>query len=300
RVLFRSDFRQRLLPSETGRTTLCPTELRYDEGEAPSLKLLPIETRHTSMTLADYRRRPEAWTTHPLDLERPREMAALLARVTETRPADTREAQALGLYRPHGLPGPRPLDGKLPIPAWRHAVINFPHPLLEQGLVVIDTPGLNALGVEPELTLSVLAGAHAVLFVLAADAGVSRSDLEVWTNHVLPATQGAPGGRLVVLNKADALWDELQTPEAIAAALGHQTEAVARLLEVSPNQVFAVSAQKGLLARIKADRALGARSGLDALEGRLAQAVIGAREELMRARVLREIGPVIERARAVI
>src|SRR5690606_32064791 len=105
---------------------------------------------------------------------------------------------------------------------------------------------------------------------------------------------------LVVLNKADALWDELQTPEAIAAALGHQTEAVARLLEVSPNQVFAVSAQKGLLARIKADRALGARSGLDALEGRLAQAVIGAREELMRARVLREIGPVIERARAVI
>ena len=27
------------------------------------------------------------------------------------------------------------------IPCWRHAVINFPHPLLQQGLVILDTPG---------------------------------------------------------------------------------------------------------------------------------------------------------------
>jgi hypothetical protein len=39
------------------------------------------------------------------------------------------------------------------VPAWRHAVINYPHPLLKRGLVVIDTPGLNAIGAEPELTL---------------------------------------------------------------------------------------------------------------------------------------------------
>ena len=299
-AIFFADFKQRLLPSETGRTTLCPTELRYDEGEAPALRLLPIESRATALTLAEYKRRPGEWHVHPLDLARPRDMASMLARITETRLVSADEAQALGLYQPRAAHGPRPLDGKLPIPAWRHAIINFPHPLLQQGLVVLDTPGLNALGAEPELTLSVLASAHAVLFVLAADAGVSRSDLEVWTSHVLPATRGAPEGRLVVLNKADALWDELHTPEAIAAALGHQTEAVARILEVGAGQVFAVSAQKGLLGRIKADRGLTARSGVEALERRLAIDVVGAKQELMRGQVLREIGPVIERARAVI
>ena len=47
-------------------------------------------------------------------------------------------------------------DGLVEIPRWRHALINYPHPLLKQGLVVLDTPGLNAIGAEPELTLSLL------------------------------------------------------------------------------------------------------------------------------------------------
>jgi len=49
--------------------------------------------------------------------------------------------------------------------------------------VILDTPGLNAIGTEPELTLSLLPQAHAVLFILAADAGVTKTDLEVWNRH---------------------------------------------------------------------------------------------------------------------
>ena len=56
-------------------------------------------------------------------------------------------------------------DGTVEIPRWRHAVINFPHPLLQLGLVILDTPGLNAIGTEPELTLSLIPNAHAVLFL---------------------------------------------------------------------------------------------------------------------------------------
>jgi GTPase Era involved in 16S rRNA processing len=88
---------------------------------------------------------------------------------------------------------------------WRHAIINFPHPLLKQGLVILDTPGLNAIGTEPELTLNLIPNAHAVLFILAADTGVT-SDIEVWRNHI-----GAGAGRLVVLNKIDSMWDELRS-----------------------------------------------------------------------------------------
>jgi hypothetical protein len=75
-------------------------------------------------------------------------------------------------------------DGTVEIPRWRHAIINFPHPLLQQGLVILDTPGLNAIGTEPELTLSLLPNAHAVLFILAADTGVTQSDLAIWNEHI--------------------------------------------------------------------------------------------------------------------
>ena len=85
-------------------------------------------------------------------------------------------------------------EGAVDIPCWRHAVINFPHPLLQQGLVILDTPGLNAIGTEPELTLNLLPNAHAVLFILAADAGVTKTDLDVWNQHLAgddPATRPA-------------------------------------------------------------------------------------------------------------
>ena len=93
-------------------------------------------------------------------------------------------ARALGLYDDEDFRRRARVRGRrrrVDIPCWRHAIINFPHPLLQQGLVILDTPGLNAIGTEPELTLNLLPNAHAVLFVLAADAGVTKTDLEVWT-----------------------------------------------------------------------------------------------------------------------
>src|SRR3546814_3242895 len=73
--------------------------------------------------------------------------------------------------------------GEVLVPAWRHAMVNFDHPLLRQGLRILDTPGLNALGSEPELTLSMLPNAQAVIFLLSADAGVSASDMDIWQQH---------------------------------------------------------------------------------------------------------------------
>ena len=45
-ALFFSHYGQRLLPSEAGRTTMCPTELFYDrDNDAAYIHLLPVETR---------------------------------------------------------------------------------------------------------------------------------------------------------------------------------------------------------------------------------------------------------------
>ena len=115
-------------------------------------------------------------------------------------------------------------NGLIQISRWRHAVINFPHPLLKQGLVILDTPGLNAIGTEPELTLSLVPNAHAVLFILAADTGVTKSDLDVWRHLVGDA---AARNHIVVLNKIDGLWDALKTPGEMEMEVRRQVSAVA-------------------------------------------------------------------------
>ena len=62
-------------------------------------------------------------------------------------------ARLLGRRPARRQPAAATTMGRVEVPAWRHALINYPHPLLKQGLVVLDTPGLNAIGAEPELTL---------------------------------------------------------------------------------------------------------------------------------------------------
>ena len=146
-------------------------------------------------------------------------------------------------------------NGLVEISQWRHAVVNFPHPLLKEGLIIVDTPGLNAIGTEPELTLNLIPNAHAVLFILAADTGVTKSDIDVWRNHI-----GNGLGRLVVLNKIDSMWDELRTKEEVDGQLKRQVETVAHTLGLEEKQVFPVSAQKGLVAKINKDAPLLARS----------------------------------------
>ncbi|MFL6712154.1 MAG: dynamin family protein [Sulfurifustis sp.] len=299
-AIFFADFKQRLLPSDAGRTTMCPTELLYDEKQPPSVRLLPIETRKSPLTIAEYKRDATSWTVFPLDLNRPKAMADTLQQIVQTRTVGLDEATELGLYNPQAPGITPPGDGKVQIPMWRHAIINFPHPLLKQGLVVLDTPGLNSLGTEPELTISMLPSAHAVLFVLAADTGVTKSDLDVWNNHVCVAKHRGEEGRLVVLNKIDTLWDELRTMEAISGSLNRQIEETARVLGVNRRHVFPVSAQKALLGKIKADHALITKSGLVSLEQKLSTDILSAKQQLMREKMTREIGAIIERTRALI
>ncbi|MDH5486856.1 MAG: hypothetical protein OEY53_05015, partial [Gammaproteobacteria bacterium] len=151
-----------------------------------------------------------------------------------------------------------------------------------------------------ELTLSMLPSAQAVLFVLAADAGVTQTDLELWNHHVSPNRGNRGGGRLVALNKIDYLWDEMSNDTVFTAEIARQTQETARTLGISKNQVLAVSARKGLLGKIKTDHALIERSGLPALESKLSDEIIPARRELLRERVIHDIGSMVETTSAMI
>ncbi len=301
-AIFFADYKQRLLPTEAGRTTMCPTELLYDEKLVPCIQLLPIETRKTSLTIGEYKHTPLHWTTLELPLEDPGRMTELFREMIKTKKVDVNEAMELGLYAPDAPNGgPANAPQKIEIPVWRHAIINYPHPLLKQGLVILDTPGLNSLGTEPELTINMLPKAQAVLFVLAADTGVTKSDLEVWNNYVQrSAKAGKKNGYVAVLNKIDTLWDELRSDADIARSISQQTQETARVLGIGTNMVFPVSAQKGLVGKIKADHALLEKSGLLALEIKLSDDIIPSKQQLMRDKVIREIGGMIENTEAVV
>ncbi len=301
-ALFFADSKRQLLPSDPGRTTMCPTELLYDERLPACLRLLPIETRGSALTIAELKRTPMQWTILPLDLDSPKNMAAMFQEVVKTKAVSLSEARELGFSRPQDdrESANAGTSGKVEIPVWRHAIVNYPHPLLKQGLVILDTPGLNSIGTEPELTLSMLPNAQAVMFVVAADAGVTKSDLAVWNNHVC-ATRGADkNGCFALLNKIDTLWDELRGEDAVAATISRQALETARALGISGSRVFPVSAQKGLLAKIKSDHALIEKSGLPALEASLAEDLLPSREAYLRERVTREIGDMVRNTEALV
>jgi Dynamin family len=278
-AIFFADAGRRVLPASPGRTTMCPVELRYEANLPPRLMLLPIETRLKGFSLAELRPRDDFWLTVPLDPKNPQSLSESLAAVTRTRRVTVDEAIALGFWsheQPEDNP-PQSEDGSVEIPAWRHAVINYPHPLLERGLVVIDTPGLNAVGAEPELTLGLLPSAHAVVFVLAADTGVTRSDLTIWRQHLGQASLE----RFVVLNKIDALVDPLGTHAEVQAQIVQQCDTTAEMLGVAPHRIFPLSARDALASRVAGDAAGLARSRLPPLEAALATELLPRRQELL-------------------
>ncbi len=289
-AIFFAGYGQRLLPSSAGRTTMCPTELMYEEGREPCIQLLPIETRAADTTATEYKRYLDEWKIAPLDIESSDAMADAFLQVSQTKRVSLDEAARYGLYNEKDENNIVTVheDGTVDIPCWRHAIINFPHPLLKQGLVILDTPGLNAIGTEPELTLNLLPNAHAVLFILAADTGVTKSDIEVWRDHI-GNQQGHQKGRLVVLNKIDGLWDELKSAEAIENEIDKQVSASASLLGIKPAYVFPVSAQKGLLAKINQDEPLLEKSRLLALEKSLSDELIPSKQEIVRDNTQGEI-----------
>jgi hypothetical protein len=290
-ALFFSSYKRRLLPSDIGRTTMCPTEIFHDGADAPYLRLLPIETRETDDSVAVLKHRPIEWIRIALDLDDTDALAATLAKVVESKKVTIEHARRLGLYNdsnPELSGGLCDGEGRVQVPAWRHALINFPHPMLKAGLAILDTPGLNALGTEPELTLSLIPSAHAVLFLLAMDTGVTRSDLELWQRYV----QNNVTRSVAVLNKIDLVWDDLKSDSEIAQAMNGQLEATARTLNLPRANVLPMSAQKALIARIKDDPALLEKSGIQALETLLG-AMIPERRRIIAERVSREFGVLV-------
>jgi Dynamin family len=290
-AIFFATYGRRIMPASAGRTTMCPTELGWDNDVPPCLRLLPIETRLHAQSLMEWRHAPEKWLRIDLDVNDPEQLSTAFEKVSEVVKVSKDEARSLGFWHDEA-PDDNPrqdAQGLVEVPRWRHALINIAHPLLRQGLVILDTPGLNAIGAEPELTVSLIPQAHAVVFILAADTGVTKSDMSIWNEHLITEDTDY-ASRLVVLNKIDTLWDALSTPEQIRNAIERQRRSSADILGLPANQVIPVSAQKGLVAKVMADDALLRASQLPQLEQALSEGMMGQRKKILQSAVASGIG----------
>ena len=302
-TIFFGDFKRRMLPSGTGRTTMCPTELRYNPDEPSGIKLLPIESRKDDRALFELKKDDDIWESISFDPQDANSISSALQAMTQSKLVSKAYAQDLKFdlqERGESEVG-LPLNeyDEVEIPNWRHAVINLPHPLLEQGLVILDTPGLNAIGAEPELTINQLATAHTVVFILSQDTGVTASDLNLWESH-LGGQSDTNQRKLIAINKIDSLWDGIRTNNEINSEIDTQVKSAASVLNIDRSNIFPVSAQKGLLAKLNDDTELLERSNIVSLERAIGEKLIPEKRKIVVNKVRNSLEGILDSASSIL
>ena len=304
-TIFFGDYKKRILPSGSGRTTMCPTELMYDANAPTSIRLLPIESRRDDRALFELKKDAQLWNEIAFDADDVDSVTSALQGMTDSKLVSKAYAKELKfdlLDEDSEVGLPVNEYDEVEIPSWRHAIINLPHPLLEQGLVILDTPGLNAVGAEPELTINQLATAHTVVFILSMDTGVSSTDLVLWNKHLggQKATAKQNQRKLVALNKIDSLWDGIRSEEEIEAEIQHQVKETSRALNIDAGNIFPVSAQKGLLAKLSNDPDLLEKSRIGALEDAIAEKLVPEKRQIVVDRVQGSLDGILDSSAEVL
>ncbi|MCE5386999.1 MAG: dynamin family protein [Acidithiobacillus sp.] len=284
--LFFYDQQRRFLPSGVGQTTMCPVEISASENGQASLELLPIQTRTMHGNILELKKDPSYWKRFPLPMTDPVAVSQVLQQLQETQCVPLAEARRFGLCpaldstRPQISHCPPCGEGKVKISRWRFALLRLVHPALHSGLIIIDTPGLNSLGSEAELGLDAARMADASIFVLAADSGVTQSDLQIWDQSLGIHSRQR---QLVVLNKCDLLVDELDPPEERLQAEHKQQQFVAERLQMPLDHVIPISAREALIGRLRADQNQLERSGILRLEQAIANILIPGKRHAIAA-----------------
>ncbi len=289
-ALFFSERGRRMLPSGPGRSTLCVTELRFDRDWPPCMRLLPIETRERPERFSELVADEGLWKVIPFVYEDSDSIQRALGSLSEVRRVTLGEAVAWGLHRDVVARAPSGNGSLVDVPRWRHAIINMPHPILQAGLVVLDTPGMNAMAAEPELSRQRIPDADCVVFVLDINAHdcVSKSDLTLWREYLgggqvkfeggVRSQDAVPANRLVALNKIDVLYDTGLPNADLLRAIDRKVKEAADLLRVDPIKVVPLSARFGFLGKTTNDRDKLVRSRLYQLERGITQSLGDARQ----------------------
>jgi small GTP-binding protein len=137
--------------------------------------------------------------------------------------------------------------------------VELPHPLLEAGLQLVDTPGVASVHKHnTETARAALGRVDVALCVLAADQPLADSELELFEQ-----VAGRAGRVLVAVNRIDTV--DAADRAAVLAFVAERLDAAG--LAADDQEVFAVSAREG--------------AGLQALRATLAELALGDRDQLL-------------------
>jgi GTP-binding protein EngB required for normal cell division len=161
----------------------------------------------------------------------------------------------------------------------------YPAPILANGTVLIDTPGVGStLQHNTEAAIAVLPECDAGLFIVSADPPITETELAY-----LQRLHGKIGHLFFVLNKIDYLdaGEQKTAAEFLRKVLSE------RSLLPSSAPVFVVSARNGLAAKQQNDRNGVDRSGIAAVEGHLLRYLATEKTRELNAAIRRNAGDVI-------
>ncbi len=274
-ALLFSDVKDGLLPLGPGSEFLCATEIFFDPGEAPYVRVLPMETRKREESIAALRRSPIEWITMRLNADSAESIAEAMRSLIEARAVSIDEAKSLNLTNVE-----RSGDA-ISIPAWRYALINLPHPMLKSGLIAFYSPGPQMLSAEPEIALRMAASAQSLLMVLGRE--LTPAAQGVWKQYA----QNSRAHKFAVLDSGAG---------ADAAAAARVTQA----LMIPASNVFAIAIKQAVAERLAHNESSEVIASIEQLEKMHADQLVPERKALLLSTVAKEIGPLVQSARQAV
>ena len=296
-ALFFPDLDFSFFPRREGESSICSTEVYWNQDEDPCIKLLPISTRRSEDTLAYLKTTPNVWQTYKLEIDNPTQVQSTLSKLSEQLDVTQSEAFSLGLWDENDPLMAESVEktGRIKVPVWRHAIINYPHPALKSGLVVIDTPGLDKLSSEPELMLNNIPNSNAAVFLTATDTGVTPKDITIWNEFIKNKLKH----KYILLNKIDVLWERHNSEQSLENAINSRVTMTAHQLHTTPDIVFPISAQEAHKAKLNYDGTLLNKSALPQFEKTIGQELIESKHIDLGKNIAQECSVMVKNSRKI-
>ncbi|MGK7878315.1 MAG: dynamin family protein [Xenococcaceae cyanobacterium] len=150
-----------------------------------------------------------------------------------------------------------------------YAVVEYPLPLLEKGIEIVDSPGLNDTEARNDLSLGYINNCHAILFVLRASQPCTLGERRYLENYI----KGRGLTVFFLINAWDQVQDSLLDPDDMKA-LKEAEDKLRRVFQANLTQycqvdgydlyeerVFEISSIRALRRRIKNSDASLERTG---------------------------------------
>ncbi|HAG80385.1 MAG TPA: dynamin [Cyanobacteria bacterium UBA12227] len=177
-----------------------------------------------------------------------------------------------------------------------YAVVEYPLPLLQKGIEIVDSPGLNDTEARNELSLGYINNCHAILFVLRATQPCTLAERRYLENYI----KGRGLSVFFLINAWDQIRESLIDPddtEELAEAEGRLRKVFQSNLvdycqvdsyNIYDERVFEISAIKALRLRVKNPSASLEGTGFPEFMGALSTFLTKERaiSELRQARTL--------------